>query len=82
MNNIDESKQMAYFILQHKYLQMLGKEGLSEQEIVLESNKLFPENWAISYDVDRRIELLSKALGKNSNILDILSNEKDNRFEK
>lgn len=82
MYNNDESKQIAYFIMQHKYLQMLGKANLSEQEILRESNKLFPENWAILYDIDRRIELLSKALGQNVNILEIISNEEENNFEK
>lgn len=68
----EENKQLAYLILQNKYLQLMEKDYKSESEILSELNEVFPEDWTIKYDIEKRIELLGKAIKEKRNVIEIV----------
>ena len=70
-NDTRESIELAYLILQNKYLKLRTKK-ISENEILTSINDIFPEDWTIKYDIQSRIEILGKALKENKDIKDII----------
>lgn len=71
-----ENKEIAYLILQSKYLKMLGYDNSSEEEILKNSLKLFPSDW-FNYDIDKKIELIAKAINNNVNLNSIVEDLED-----
>lgn len=67
----EEYKQIAYLILQNKYLQLMGISNESELNILSKSNQFFPNDWTIKYGIDKRINMLSKAIKENKNLIEI-----------
>ncbi len=66
-----EAKEIAYLLLQHKYLCMiLGKEDYTEEEALAQSHKVFPTNWYFT-DTDRKIKLIARAIKEKRNLREI-----------
>lgn len=68
---MEDSKLIAYYILQHKYLKQCGLDANQEEYILKDYHKFFPENWEIEYNVDKKIELISLAIKNNQNLIDV-----------
>lgn len=64
----NENKLVAYYIMQHKYLETLGLGDLSEDEILEKHSDIFPTDWFSLYELDDRINIISVALKKNVNL--------------
>lgn len=76
LENVDmNTKQMVYLLLQHEYLKMLNLDNLSEEEILKNSHEIFPNDWFLTYSLDKQIECISEAIKqkKKINELDIES---------
>lgn len=68
-----DANELAYLILQHKYLEIMGLKDYSEDEILKVYNQYFPENWGVEYTYDKKIQLISNAIKQNRNLKDVES---------
>lgn len=70
-NELDRNIEIAYFILQNKYIQQKMGKRLSEKEILNSINDIFPEDWTIKYNIKSRIKILGQAIKENRDIREI-----------
>ena len=72
---MDHNKEAAYLLLQNQYLkQILDKDEYTEEEVIEYSNKLFPNEWFL-IDVEKRIQLISKAIKEKRDLNEIYERE-------
>lgn len=70
-----DAKEIAYLLLQDKYLRMiLGKDNYTEDEVFAQIHKLFPMDWSL-LGVDLKIKLIAKAIKEKKNLREIFDRE-------
>lgn len=71
----EDYKEIAYYILQDKYLKMFSEKESLDKNIF--DCTIFPNDWFIAYSLDEKIELISRAIRDNIKLIDIVE---DNTF--
>lgn len=70
-----ETNEVAYLLLQNRYLKMiLEKDNYSEEEVLKMHHKLFPTDWTY-IDFDLRNKLIAKAIKEKKNLIEVYERE-------
>ncbi len=70
----NDAKALTYLLLQHIYLKKMGLENKSEEEILKEMDKYFPNNWSLT-DLNKKIEYITQAINRKQNLRDFVDEE-------
>lgn len=69
------AEYIAYLLLQNKYLEKRGMKDVSDDYLLRNGYKFYPEDWFISYSQDAKIKLLTYALQKDINLSNLSDEE-------
>ena len=70
----NDAKYISYLILQKLYLDKMGLKDKTEEEILKEMPKYFPDNWTM-LDLDTQIKYITQAVNKKQNLKDFVDEE-------
>ena len=71
---MEDSKEIAYLILQEKYLQLNGY-NTNENIDIIKLSKILPNNWDKIYNIDDKIKYISIAINSKKNLIDVINDE-------
>ncbi len=66
----NDAQMIAYLILEHKYLEMLGLYNAKLNDIV--KNNVFPQNWHLEYSIDARMKYLGMAIKEKKILSEVI----------
>lgn len=74
----NDTKYIAYLLLKNEYAKRNNINDLSDEDVMKNYNKYFPQDWEIIFNVDRKIELLTIALKNNLNLIEVYESQNNN----
>lgn len=65
---MEQTNHIAYLLLQNEYLKRIGLDPKNQKQILENWQYYFPEDWNSKYNLDEKINLISKSLKENKNL--------------